>query len=111
MSISTPILITLDCRNNVVIFNFEFYNVDQRRNKVVNMIIFKKLKKAKKDFWPSNKRWFRWLTTLAFDCDRNMELTKKGKHGTYNVKINFGKYKVWYWKEYKNNSISLLMAK
>ena len=67
-------------RNNVVIFNIEFHNVDQRRNKVVNMTSFKKLKRAKKYFWVSKKRWVTWLTKLAFACDRlkrkgNMERT------------------------------------
>ena len=38
-------------RNNVVIFNVEFHKADQSRNNVVNMIISKKLKKAKKYFW------------------------------------------------------------
>ena len=36
------------CENNAVIFNVKFHNVDQRRNNVVNMTIFKKLKRAKK---------------------------------------------------------------
>ena len=38
-------------RNNVVIFNVEFHKADQSRNNVVNMIISKKLIKAKKYFW------------------------------------------------------------
>ena len=36
--------------NSAVIFNVEFHNFDQRRNNVVNMIIFKKFKRAKKYF-------------------------------------------------------------
>ena len=56
-------------RNNAVIFNVEFHNVDQRQNTVVNIIIIKELKRAKKNFWTSKKRWLIWLITLAFDCD------------------------------------------
>ena len=37
-------------RNNIVILNIEFHNVDQRRNNVLYMTIFKKLKRAKKNF-------------------------------------------------------------
>ena len=81
-------------RNNVVIFSIEFHNVDQRRNKVVNMTSFKKLKRAKKYFWVSKKRWVTWLTKLA--CLRSIK--KKGKHGTYNVKLNVRKYYAWYMK-------------
>ena len=62
-------------RNNAVIFNVEFHNVDQRRNNVVNITIIKKLKRAKKYFWTSKKRWLVWLTTLAFDFD---QLKRKG---------------------------------
>ena len=67
-------------RNNAVIFNIEFHNTDQRQNNVLNVTIFKKLKRAKKYFWASKKTWLIWLTTLAFDCDqlkrkRNMERT------------------------------------
>ena len=34
------------CRNNVVIFNVEFYKVDKRRNNVVKMTASKKNKKT-----------------------------------------------------------------
>ena len=37
--------------NNVAIFNVVFLNVDQRRNNVVNITIWKKLKRTKKYFW------------------------------------------------------------
>ena len=75
-------------RNNVVILNVEFHNVDQRRNNVLYMTIFKKLKRAKKYFWASKKRWLIWLTTLAFDCDRlkrkgSMERTILGDNRKY----------------------------
>ena len=60
---------------NNVILKVEFQNVDQRRNNLLNMTIFKKLKKAKKYFWASKKRWLIWLTTLAFDCG---QLKRKG---------------------------------
>ena len=43
-------------RNNFVIFKVKFHNVDERRNNVVNMTMFKKLKKRKKYFWASKKR-------------------------------------------------------
>ena len=67
-------------RNNAVIFNVKFHNLDQRQNCVVNITIFKKLKKAKKYSWTSKKGWLIWLTTLALDCDQlkgkgNMERT------------------------------------
>ena len=54
---------------NVVIFNVQFHSVDQHQNNVVYMTIFKKLKRAQKYFWASKKRWFIWLTTLAFGSD------------------------------------------
>ena len=56
-------------RSNVFIFNPDFHNVDQRRNNVVNMAIFKKLRRVKKIFLSLKKRLI-WLTTLAFDCDQ-----------------------------------------
>ena len=71
-------------RNNVVTFNVEFHNVDQRRNIVVNMTIFKKLKRAKKYFLASNN-------LISNTCFRLRSIKKKGKHGTYNVKINVRK--------------------
>ena len=37
-------------RKNVVIFNVELHNFDQHQTNAVNMIIFKKLKRAKKIF-------------------------------------------------------------
>ena len=37
-------------RNNAVIFNVEFHNTDQRQNNVLNVTIFKKLKRAKNIF-------------------------------------------------------------
>ena len=83
-------------RNNVVILNVEFHNVDQSRNKVVYITIFKKLKTAKKYFWASKKRWLIWLTKL--DLVGLWSIKKKGKHGTYNIKINIGRYNVWYMK-------------
>ena len=82
--------------NNVVILNVEFHNVDQRRNKVLYITIFKKLKTAKKYFWASKKRWLIWLTKL--DLVGLWSIKKKGKHGTYNIKINIGRYNVWYMK-------------
>ena len=42
--------------NNVVILNVEFHNVDQRRNNVLNMTIFKKLIKAKKNISELQKK-------------------------------------------------------
>ena len=43
-------------RNNVVILNVEFHNVDQRRNNILNMTIFKKLIKAKKNISELQKK-------------------------------------------------------
>ena len=54
---------------SIAIFNIKFCNVDQRRNNVVNMAIFKKSKRVRKYFWASKKRWLILFTTLAFDCD------------------------------------------
>ena len=45
-------------RSNVFIFNPEFHNVDQRRNNVVNVAIFKKLKRVKKIFLSLKKDSF-----------------------------------------------------
>ena len=42
--------------NNVVILNVEFHNVDQRRNSVLNMTIFKKLIKATKNISELQKK-------------------------------------------------------
>ena len=71
-------------RNNVVTFNVEFHNIDQRRNIAVNMNIFKKLKRAKKCFLASKN-------LINNTCFRLRSIKKKGKHGTYNVKINVRK--------------------
>ena len=47
-------------QSNIVIFNVEFHNVDQHRNKVANMTICnkvkKKVKKVKKYFWLGLKK-------------------------------------------------------
>ena len=92
-------------RNNVVIiFNVEFHNVDQRRNIVVNMTIFKKLKRAQKYFLASRD-------LINNTCFRLRSIKKKGKHWTYNAKINVRKDMHGKWKEYENNGMSLLMAK
>ena len=40
----------------VAIFNVEFHNVDERRNKVVNRTISKKLKRAKKNIFELQKK-------------------------------------------------------
>ena len=40
---------------NVVYFSVDINNVRQRRNNVLNMTIFKILKRAKKSFWASKK--------------------------------------------------------
>ena len=40
----------------IVIFNLEFHNVDQCRNNVVNMTIWKRFKRAKKDLWKKKKK-------------------------------------------------------
>ena len=96
-------------RNNVVIFNVDFYNVDQCRHKVVNMTIFKKLKRAKKYLWVS-KKMSHMINNTRFQL---WLVKKKGKHGqTYNIKINVGKCNAWcIKKEYENNSMSLLMMR
>ena len=39
-----------------MLFNVKFHKVDQRRNSVVNMTIFKKLKRVKKCFWALKKK-------------------------------------------------------
>ena len=80
--------------NNLVIFNVEFHNDDQRRNNVVNMTIFKKLKIAKKYFWPS-KKMTRLITNTSFWL---WSIKKKVEHWTYNVKINAWRYNAWYRK-------------
>ena len=56
LSISTSINNRRQRRNNVAIFNVEFHNVDQRQNNVVNMTIFKKLKKPKKFLFELQKK-------------------------------------------------------
>ena len=51
LCISTLVLTTLDNVETMLLFsNVEFHNVDQRRNNVVSMTIFKRLKRAKKFF-------------------------------------------------------------
>ena len=86
LSISTLILTTLDV---------EFHNVDQRQNNVLYMTIFKKLKRAKKYFWVSKKKVSHLINNTCFQL---WLIKKKSKHGTYNIKINFGKYNAWYMK-------------
>ena len=68
--ISALILKTLYNAKQCCYLERRFLYVDQRRNNVANMAIFKRFKKAKKYFWTSKKRWLIWLTTLAFHCDR-----------------------------------------
>ena len=82
-------------QNSVVIFNVEFHNIDQRRNNVVNMRIFKKLKRAKKYFRASKKKTTHFINNTCFWL---WSIKKKGKHGTYNVKINVANYNAWYMK-------------
>ena len=82
-------------RNNAVIFNVEFHNVDQRRNDVVNMTIFKRLKRAKKYFLASKQNMTHLINNTCFWL---WSSKKKGKHGTYHVKINVGKYDACYMK-------------
>ena len=53
-------------QNNAVIFNVEFHNVDQRRNDVVNMIIFKRLKRAKKYFLASKQNMTHLINNTCF---------------------------------------------
>ena len=95
-------------RNNIVIFNVEFHNIDQRPKNVLYMTIFKKLKRAKKDFWASKTRWLIWLRTLALDCDR---LKRKGNMERTIEKQALETIMYVTWKEYENNNMSLLMEK
>ena len=73
----------------------EFPTVDQRRNNVVNMIICKKLKNAKNIF-ELHKKMSHLINNAYF---RLWLIRKKGKHGTYNLKVNVGNYSVWYMKK------------
>ena len=82
----------------------QFHNVDQSRNNVMNMTIFKKLKRAEKYFWTSKKKITHLINNICF---RLWSIKKKRKHGTHNVKINVGKYNEWYMKRIINE----LMAK
>ena len=51
----------------VAIFNVEFHNVDERRNKVVNRTISKKLKRAKKKIFLSfKKKITRFINNTCF---------------------------------------------
>ena len=88
-------------RKNVVILSVELQNVDQRWNNIKN------LKRAKKYFWVSKKKMTQLINNI---CCRLWSIKKKGKNGTYNVKINVRKYN-GIWKEYENNSMGMLMAK
>ena len=78
LSISKFILTTSgNVETMFVIFNVEFHNIGQRRSNVVNMTIFKKLKRAKKYFretWNvqcKNKRWKVYCTVH----ENNMKIT------------------------------------
>ena len=53
-------------QDNAVIFNVEFHNVDQRRNDVVNMTIFKRLKRAKKYFLTSKQNMTHLINNTCF---------------------------------------------
>ena len=57
------------CRNNVVIFNVEFYDVDERRNNVVNM---KKVEKR-------NSRWIIYLSASKKNHFKLNTLTSKSR--------------------------------
>ena len=81
-------------RNNAVTFNVEFHDIDQRRNNVVSAIIFKKLKEQK--IFLSFKKKMNHLINNT--CFRLWSIEKKGKHGTYSIKLSVGKYNAWYMK-------------
>ena len=78
-------------QNNVVILSVEFHNVDQRSE----YDHFEKLKTATKIFLSFEKKMTRLINDI---CCRSRLIKKKGKHGTYNVKVNVGKYNAWYMK-------------
>ena len=59
------------------------------------MTICKKLKSAKNIF-ELHKKMTHLINTAYF---RLWLIKKKGKHGTYNLKVNVGKYSVWYMKK------------
>ena len=71
--------------------------------------------------WPFSESWKEQKAFLSFKkkvthsikniCFRLWSIKKKGKHGTYNIKINVGNYNAWYMKRIWNNSISLLLTK
>ena len=94
-------------RNNAVFFQVEFHKVDQRRKNIVKMAIFKRMKRAKKLFFWASKKMNHLINNTCFWL---WSIKMKGKHGTYNVKTNVGKYNAWYMKR-KWKSMSLLMAK
>ena len=92
---SVDIISVRQRRNNAVIFNVEFHCVDQCRNKVVNTTIFKKLKRAKYIFELQKKKMAHLINNTCFWW---WSIKKKEKYGTYNVKMNVGKYNAWYMK-------------
>ena len=83
-------------QNNVIILSVAFHSVNQCQNRVLNMTFFKKLKRAKKYFWASEKRWLIWLTILAVNCDRLK------KNETWNTQCKKKCWKV-YWTVHERN--------
>ena len=94
------------CRISVAYFNVDINNVGQRPNSVV--ILNVEFHNAEETFciWPFSKTWKKFFFELqkkmthliSNACFQLWSIKKKGKHGTYNVKINVGKYNAWYMK-------------
>ena len=69
-------------------------SIDQRRSNIVNMIFYINFKKLKRtNIFELQKKKMTHLINNT--CFRLQLIKKKGKHGTYNIKINVGKYNAW----------------
>ena len=95
LSISTLILTTLDNAETMLLFWTSSFTT------LINV-------ETTFCIWPFSKSWKEQKNILSFKkkvthlinntCFRLWSIKKKGKHGTYNIKINVGKYNAWYMK-------------
>ena len=94
LSISSLILTTLGNVETMLLFATSTFITLINPNNVVNMTIFKQLKRAKKIFLSFKKKK---MTDFINNTCFGLWPIKK-KYGTYNAKINVGKYNAWYMK-------------
>ena len=102
LSISTLILTTLDNVEAMLLFSTSSFITLINVETTLWIWPFSRSWKEQKNIFELQKKKMSHLVNNT--CFRLWSIKRKEKHGTYNVKINFGKYNTW--KEYENNSMS-----